>query len=392
MRVLIVSPQPFFSPRGTPFSIYYRVLVMAEQGVRSDILTYGSGENAHIRGARITRIPRFRFLEPVPVGPSWQKLLLDVFMVIWTIGMLLRHRYKVVFAHEEAVFWCRYLKPLFRFRLVYEMHSNLSQQLTNFQFTKSRVLIRIFKFLQDSSLKAADAVVTVCPALRDYVTALAVPMERHLMIENSIYDDVHLHGSTHPAESESEGSTINYWPGHPVVLYAGTFEVYQGVEMLVRAFARVARARPDARLLLIGGTGQQVEKIRALADSLGLGDRCGVSATVSKANAIRHSRAAQVLVSPRLHGSNTPLKIYEQIASGRPLVATRIWSHTQVLDESVCFLVEPDPESLAGGLLEALNDEDRARQRAANALALYESEYARPVYELKVRRLLELVC
>jgi glycosyltransferase involved in cell wall biosynthesis len=325
------------------------------------------------------------------VGPSWQKLLLDVLMIFWTIGMLLRRRYTVVFAHEESVFWCRYLKPLFRFRLVYEMHSNLSQQLTNFQFTKSRVLIRIFKFLQDSSLKTADAVVTVCPALRDYVAARDVPMERHLMIENSIYDDVRLHDPAQPAEPESDGRTVNYWPGQPVILYAGTFEVYQGVELLVRAFAHVARARPDARLLLIGGTAKQVAEIRALADSLGLGDSCGVSETVSKAIAIRHSRAAQVLVSPRLHGNNTPLKIYEQIASGRPLVATRIWSHTQVLNESVCFLVDPDPESLASGLLEALNDEDRATQLAANALALYEIEYARPVYEHKVRRLLDLV-
>jgi glycosyltransferase involved in cell wall biosynthesis len=49
-----------------------------------------------------------------------------------------------------------------------------------------------------------------------------------------------------------------------VILYAGTFEVYQGVELLVRAFAHVARARPDARLLLIGGTAKQVAEIRAL--------------------------------------------------------------------------------------------------------------------------------
>ena len=53
-------------------------------------------------------------------------------------------------------------------------------------------------------------------------------------------------------------------------------------------------------------------------------------------------QAAQVLVSARIHGTNTPLKIYEQLASGRPLVATRIWSHTQVLSESVCFLADPD--------------------------------------------------
>jgi glycosyltransferase involved in cell wall biosynthesis len=98
-----------------------------------------------------------------------------------------------------------------------------------------------------------------------------------------------------------------------------------------------------------------------------------------------------VLVSPRIYGTNTPLKIYEQLASGRPLVATRIWSHTQVLDESVCFLADPDPDSLASGLVTALTDEAGAAERVRNAMALYEREYSRPVYERKIRRLLEIV-
>jgi glycosyltransferase involved in cell wall biosynthesis len=104
-----------------------------------------------------------------------------------------------------------------------------------------------------------------------------------------------------------------------------------------------------------------------------------------------NTRSADVLVSPRLHGTNTPLKIYEQLASGRPLVATRIWSHTQVLDESVCFLVDPTPESLADGLIAALTDPEESAERVRNAISLYEREYSRPVYEQKIRRLLEIV-
>ena len=69
MRMLVISPQPFFTPRGTPFSVYYRALVMAEQGVEIDLLTYGAGEDVDIPGVRIVRIPRVRFLEPIPVAP-----------------------------------------------------------------------------------------------------------------------------------------------------------------------------------------------------------------------------------------------------------------------------------------------------------------------------------
>ena len=391
MKLLVVAPQPFFTPRGTPFSVYYRTLVTAEQGVQVDILTYGVGQDIDIPGVRIVRIPRLRWLEPIPVGPSWRKLILDFLMVFWTIGLLLRHRYKVVHAHEEAVFWCRFLKPIFRFRLIYDMHSSLPQQLENFRFTTSRFLIGTFKALEDSSLKAADAVITICPDLGDYALVSGVKPDRHVLIENSIFDDVKLH-VTDVTEAEANfHEPFTFDPGHPVVLYAGTLEAYQGIEILVEAFAEVLKLRPEARLLLVGGADHQVSKIRKLAESLQLGEACVLTGRVPKTAALHYTRSAQVLVSPRLHGNNTPLKIYEQLASGRPLVATRIRSHTQVLDDSVCYLVDPDAASLGAGLLEALTDESGSAARVRNAMALYEREYSRPVYERKIRRLLEIV-
>jgi len=390
MRMLVISPQPFFTPRGTPFSVYYRALVMAEQGVEIDLLTYGAGEDVDIPGVRIVRIPRVRFLEPIPVGPSGKKIVLDMLMFLWTIGLLVKHRYSVVHAHEESVFWCRFLKPLFRFRLIYDMHSSLPQQLTNFKFTKSRFLIGAFKWLEDNALRAADAVITICPDLRDYALSTGLSGDRHLLIENSIFDDVRLKKK---AAATSGGASVaqTFDPRFPVILYAGTFEAYQGIDVLVRAFAVVAAKRPDARLWLVGGTEAQVRRARELVTELGLTDACVLTGVVPKAQALRYTADAAILVSPRLHGTNTPLKIYEQLASGKPLVATRIWSHTQVLDEKVCYLVDPEPQSMADGLLLALADLGRTTERPQNARALYEREYARPVYEGKIRRLLEIV-
>jgi glycosyltransferase involved in cell wall biosynthesis len=71
-----------------------------------------------------------------------------------------------------------------------------------------------------------------------------------------------------------------------------------------------------------------------------------------------------VLVSPRCRGENTPFKIYTYLASGRPLVATRIPTHTQLLDDTLAWLVEPTPEGLAFGIREALARKEEARERA----------------------------
>ena len=100
---------------------------------------------------------------------------------------------------------------------------------------------------------------------------------------------------------------------------------------------------------------------------------------------------ATVLVSPRLQGTNTPLKIYEQLASGKPLVATRIWSHTQVLSEAVCFLAELEAASMATAIEAALQDGPEVDARVRGAVALYQREYARPIYVDKIRRLLSVV-
>lgn len=393
MRALVIAPQPFFSPRGTPFSVYYRTLVTAQLGVTIDLLTYGEGQDVQIPGVRIVRIPRFGFLGPVKVGPSFLKLFLDCFLVAWTIGLLLRQRYDFVHAHEEAVFWCRFLKPLFRFKLVYDMHSKLPQQLTNFGFTTSKTLIDIFHHLERTSLRNAEAVVTICPDLQQHVVATGIDPRRHVLIENSIFEDVRLDASSvSPIEAEAvdgiealEGAVAS---GSPIVMYAGTFEVYQGIDLLLCAFLHVLTDRPDARLLMVGGAPAQIEQKKGLARELGIDGACIFTGRVRKTRAAELARRARVFVSPRMEGTNTPLKIYEQLASGTPLVATRVLAHTQVLTDEVCILVDPEPEAMAAGILKALQDTAEGA-KAANARSLYEGAYSRPAYEAKVRRLLQ---
>ncbi|HEX7009524.1 MAG TPA: glycosyltransferase family 4 protein [Phycisphaeraceae bacterium] len=391
MRALVLAPQPFFTPRGTPFSVYYRTLVMSQLGVEVDVLTYGEGEEIDLPGVRVIRIPHLPFLGPVRVGPSKTKIVLDVFMLIWTIALLARHRYDYVHAHEEAVFWCLPLQPLFGFKLAYDMHSSLPQQLVNFQFTRSRLLIGLFKRLEDAALRRSDAVITICPALRDYALAHGVDPQRHFLIENSIFEDVRLkRQADSPADAGAAPPPPAIGPG-PRIVYTGTFEPYQGLDLLIHAFAQVHRSRPDAKLVLVGGTPQQVEQMRELARGCNLDGACVFTGRVSKPQARAHLESADVLVSPRRDGTNTPLKIYEQLASGKPLVATRIWSHTQVLDDRVCFLVDPTPQSMAQGLLDALNQPDRARELAQAARRLYETAYARSIYEQKMQQFLSLL-
>ncbi len=394
MKALVIAPQPFFSPRGTPFSVYYRTLITAELGVKIDFLTYGEGKDVDIPGVRIIRIPRFKFLGNVKTGPSVLKLFLDIFIIIRTLSLLIRNRYDFVHAHEEAIFFCRFLKPVFRFKLIYDMHSSLPQQLTNFNFTKSKLLIGTFKWLEDTCIRAADAVITICPALADYVNEVIDKHEKHLLIENSIFDDVKLLESNTTKkkdEIQSDENPVELPSGKKFVVYTGTLESYQGIDILIQAFNQVIRECSDAFLLVVGGSEQQVSDFESMAYLEGIMNSCVFTGRVPQKLAKYYNSLATVILSPRSAGTNTPLKVYEQLASGKPLVATRIYSHTQVLNDSVAFLVEPDPKDMSKGIIRALTQPDASAEIVIKAKQLYERKYSRKAYIAKMQRLMELV-
>ena len=384
MKILAIAPQPFFTPRGTPLSVYYRTLVTAEMNVEVDLLTYGEGQDIEIPGVRIIRIPHFRFLGNVKIGPSLFKLFLDVFIMFWTIGLLLKHRYKVVHAHEEAVFICYFLKPLFNFKLIYDMHSSLPEQLINFKFTKSKLLIKLFAILENACLQAAEATITICPSLYNYAKTIVRDRNLLVLIENSIFDPVKFKNNKHQQIFQSLAQKR-------LVIYAGTLEPYQGIDILLRAFPLVLQQQPDLFLLIVGGTPEQVKYYFDLAQQLGISIHCAFTGRISPNAAKDYISKAAVQISSRISGQNTPLKVYEQLSNGIPIVATNIYSHTQVLNEDVAFLVEPKPESMAEGILAALAPSCDSKLKAARAKQLYEQKYSRTIYKEKLQQVIETV-
>jgi glycosyltransferase involved in cell wall biosynthesis len=399
MRILAVAPQPFFSWRGTPFSVYYRTLVSCELGHQVDVLAYGQGMDVDIPGCRIVRIPAFRWLGPIKTGPSMLKLFLDVFMVLWTVGLLIRRRYDVVHAHEEAVFWCRWLKPVFRFRLIYDMHSSLPQQLHNFQFTKRRLIHWVFEKLENSAVRAADAVIAICPALSDYARTLTGETDKVLLIENSIFEPVRIAGAAakngsqpvDPAVLRSMENWLEARPASQVIAYAGTLETYQGIDKLIESFALAAPEMPQAGLLIIGGQPAQIDACRRLVDSLGVSAQVFLTGQLPQGEAQRLVGLAAACVSPRFSGDNTPLKVYQLMASGVPMIATRIESHTQVLNDDIATLTGVSTRELADGMLEVLRQPDIARAKAGKAQEWYERYYSRGVYTQKMQALFDLM-
>jgi glycosyltransferase involved in cell wall biosynthesis len=99
--------------------------------------------------------------------------------------------------------------------------------------------------------------------------------------------------------------------------------------------------------------------------------------------------ACDVLVSPRSRGTNTPLKIYQYLRSGKPIVATRLLTHTQVLDDDTAILTGTSPTELADGILSALGNPVTAAAIGQRARRLAETKYSYEAYLEKTRRACE---
>jgi glycosyltransferase involved in cell wall biosynthesis len=171
---------------------------------------------------------------------------------------------------------------------------------------------------------------------------------------------------------------------HRIVLYAGTFEPYQGLDLLVDASPIVVHACTNVRFLCLGGNRNQVATIKTRAHQLGVSESFILPGTIPPEDVEQHFKIASVLVSPRILGTNTPLKIYSYLRSRIPIVATNILSHTQVLTPNVALLVEPQPESLAAGILRVLNDSQLSGRLVENALQLAQESYSSETYHSKI--------
>jgi glycosyltransferase involved in cell wall biosynthesis len=163
--------------------------------------------------------------------------------------------------------------------------------------------------------------------------------------------------------------------GRSLVVYTGNYDRRQGLPELIQAMAAVRARYPECLLLVVGGEPEQVEALQARIEADGLGDAVRLIGARPPDTMPEYMGLAEVLVSPRLEPYITPLKIFSYMASGRPIVATDLPTHTQVLDAEAAILVPPTPGGLAEGILRALEDPAGAAALGRRARQLVETRY-----------------
>ena len=384
MHILMIAPEPFFEPRGTPFSEFHRIRALTTLGHTVDLVTYPFGRDVLMPGLRVYRCLRPPFMRHIGIGPSWKKLPLDAALALTALRLAMTRRYDAVHSHEEGGGIGVVLAKVLRLPHLYDMHSSLPQQVANFGYGQGTWLTVALGWLERLMIRHSRAVIVICPALETTVRQITTDVPT-ILIENA--------PGAGPAGSTRNGAEIRQRLGlgasNPVVLYTGTFERYQGLDLLYDAMAVVARARPDARLLMVGGEPSQVDAAKAKVRTLGLESAVIFTGQQPADQIPDFLDAATVLASPRSTGTNTPLKIYQYLRSGRAIVATRLLTHMQVLSDDIAFLAAADAQAFGAAILEAITDPARADAIGAHARHVAETRYSDEAFISKTRTAIE---
>ena len=397
MKVLFLAPQPFYQERGTPIAVKIALETLAKKLTRTeasepviDVLCYAEGEDVHIPGVRIHRTPSPRCLMGIRPGISLKKLLSDVLFLFSTLALVIKARkrqYSVIHAVEESVFIAWLVKKVWGIPYIYDMDSSLSLQVTE-KWWWSKPLYPIMNFFEGIAVRGSVAVAPVCDALSAIATKHGSP---HTVM---LRDVSLLPLSTERNECRHRALGLSLHEKQPVILYVGNLEFYQGIDLLVEAFSRIRNHESHPHLVIVGGTPDSIEKYQNKSTHLGCETMVSFLGPRPVSQLKDYLSAADIVVSPRVKGNNTPMKIYSYLHSGKALLATDLPTHRQVLDEEISVLAPADAVGFAEGLRLLLDNPElrytigekaRSRAEALYTLSAFETQLTALYDEVRSR-------
>ena len=375
LQILVIAPHPFYQERGTPIACRLLCEALTGEGHRVDLLTYPEGNDIELSNLRIFRTPKLPFLKNIPIGLSIKKLVCDALMVFSLIGRFAAQRYDVIHAGEESVFLASWMRFLHGARVVYDMDSSLADQVVE-KFPALGFLNRFLDAFEQMAFRDAELLLPVCDALAQKVYRV----DRNKPLE--ILEDVYF--EPEPMEIEVEDLRKEV-PSIPVMLYVGNLEKYQGIDLLLDALHLLLESGQTRWVLkFVGGNESDIGRYQEMSLELGLGEHVSFLGPRPLVQLPYLLEQADILLSPRIKGGNTPMKLYSYLASGKPVVATRIFSHTQAIDDESGVLVEPDAASMAEGLAGLISDPEKGKRIGEAGRALAYSRYSIATYRSKL--------
>jgi glycosyltransferase involved in cell wall biosynthesis len=266
--------------------------------------------------------------------------------------------------------------------VVLQVNAPVTHEIGRFR-PELRLLPGISEWVERRMLEAADGVIVVSSALRDYLAGRGVEPAKIAVIPNGA--DIELF-----RPEAAEQAIRARFPGQVLVGFAGSFARFHGLELLEQAIDRIGRRQPGVQFVLAGpGAAQLRERCRQL----------GCDGQVMFLGALPHDRmpgvlaAMDVLVAPYAAQDFfyfSPIKLFEHMACGRAVLAARLGQIAEVIEHGRDgLLYDPaDPDDFIEKLLELARDRACRARLGAEARRTIASHYT---WNHNVRRVTEVL-
>jgi PEP-CTERM/exosortase A-associated glycosyltransferase len=221
--------------------------------------------------------------------------------------------------------------------------------------TEGSLRYRLTRAMETHAVRRADHTFTICEGLRTDLQARGLRPEQVTVIPNAVDVEHFAPGGEADAALAAELGLS----GKTVLGFIGTFFGYEGLDLLVEALPLLLQQRPDVHLLLVG-SGEQEQALKAQVQRLGLQDKVLFTGRVPHSRVQAYYNLIDVLVYPRhpmrLTELVTPLKPLEAMAQGRVLLASDVGGHRELIehDRTGLLFKAGDAQALASAAVKLL--------------------------------------
>ena len=315
LTIAVIAACPFPYTRGTPIRIQRLSETLSAFGHNVHIFTYPIGRGSLSEDIHVTRVTNFLGYKKYDSGPSLQKPLLDMLMVLRLAHFLAQTHVDILYAHHfEGALVALTARGNRAIPIVYDAHTTLSGELDSYHsIFKSRAVASVGSWLDSFVPRMSNHIISVSDEIAEILYRQGIPQDSVTVIPNGTECEELAQGN---AARTRERFQLE---DRPTIIYTGNFALFQGIHYLIEAMPDVLAAHPDAQLVLAGSgdTRPYLESIATLniqhaihfiyeptfvevTDLLAMGD---------------------VAVSPRIVCPGIPLKIVNYMAAGKAIVA-----------------------------------------------------------------------
>jgi len=366
-RILLISPQPYFQWRGSPLRVGFNVQALSELGYDVDLLVMPVGEDRITPGVTVYRAPNILRVKNLAIGPSAPKAILDIALYFKAAALARKNNYAVIHGIEDAGPIAAVLARRHHTKMIFEKHSDPASY--NKGFIRNAIMAA-YRRVEQFSIRRADAVIGTGPALVEQAKQIAPgkPVHHIFDIPSSLVEP-----------DAKKAAKVRKELGIPddgvLALYVGSFAVYQGIDLLFASLPPSLKQNPKLRVAIIGGSPEQIAARKAELAAEGCADRVLFLGHIEPDTLPHTLAAADILLSPRIAGGNTPLKLLDYLKAGGAIVACDNPANRLILDESNACLVNPTPEAFANGIATLADDAPLRKRLGSTGHKLVESTY-----------------